>query len=157
MAEMISGYKEFVDYFRGLAEAHTTIADFVVGGSERILNRELSRITYPVMWLEHPDISPYYKGGANARFIGAFAILYNAPADDWEKEEADLDASLAICFSIINKMVEDAEEGRFHLDMDDIEINHKGRWSGDNDWGWRVGFAIGGYIDCLGEGEFDDE
>lgn len=138
-----------------MVAANTTINDFVVGGSDRILNRERALISYPVFWLEHPDVKPYYKGGANVIFQGAFLVLYNA--DNVDTEEADLNAALNVCFQILTRMADDADAGEFTFDMNDVDINMKGNWSGDNDWGWRVTFDIGGYIPCLGDDDFDDD
>lgn len=154
---MITGYKSYVNYFRRLAQRHTVVVDFVVGGAERILNRMRQEIRYPICWLEVPDVTLYEKGGLKAIYNGAFLILANAEKDDWDMEETDLDVCLQACYDFINQMVEDAEEELFDMDLKSISVTHKGKWSSDNDWGWRVEFEIIALIDCLTEEAFEED
>lgn len=149
---MITSYDSFVQYFRDLVASHTSLQTFEVGNSERILSRERSELTYPLLWLEYPDISMYWQGGYKGRYASAFLVLLPAPADDWTQEEADLNTALQYCYEILAKMNEDSEEGEFEFELEKCALMPKEKWSGDNDWGWRVDFSIIGAIDdCVND------
>jgi len=138
----IKDYAGYVDYFRQIADKLVAIKSFVVGGSERILSRQNSELDYDCMWLEIPDASLREDGSWKQDFSGAFLLLSNAPPDDWEQEDADLNRLLPIVHQIIGRMILDAEDGVFEFNPDDLMIEWKGRLTGDNDWGWRVDFRI---------------
>lgn len=144
----IEKYSDFVGYFRTLASEHVDLKDFVTGGAERILNRQNSNISYPVLWLEYPDIS--IRDGYLTRYQGAFLVLAAAPADAQDQEDENLDTCQSIIQDIIARMVDDADNGLFEFDMSGVSIQYKGNWGGDNDWGWRVEFALDGTAcDCV--------
>lgn len=157
----MNSYASFVSYFRDLVAAHAQLQQFVVGGFERILNRNQSIIQYPIFWLEVPDIGMKRGGSAgsySSTFQGAFVVLANAQNDDWEREEADLDLCLTICYQILARMQSDADAGEWSFTLDNINIEHKGKFSNDNDWGWRVSFNISMPIDdCIDDEAFDDD
>jgi hypothetical protein len=153
-------YSEYVDYFRALSAAHSQIKQFVVGGSERILNRNRTTIQYPILWLEIPEVS-MVRGGSegtySAVFSGAFLVLENAQADDWDREDADLNRTLTICWQLLIRIQADADDNDWNITLDNVAIEHKGRWGDDNDWGWRVNFELSIPIDdCIDENVFVD-
>jgi hypothetical protein len=148
----MNGFLDYKNYFKDtLIPTIPEVKDFVMGGSERILNRENSIINYPVVWLEIPDISWINDGGLKRRYSGAFVVLMSAPQDDWTREDADLDTTLTITNKILARMQYDAQdEGLFEFDIEGATTNHKGKWSGDNDWGWRTEFElIGDACECI--------
>jgi len=153
----VTDYESFVAYFRNLADVNVALQDFVVGNSERILNRETSIINYPILWLEVPEIGIYQRGGYKERYSSAFLVLKNAPGDDWTQEETDLKETQAIVRQILVRMQDDAETGLFDFDINGCTIMHKGKWSGDNDWGWRVEFELTIDItDCTDDDDWSD-
>lgn len=156
---MINTYQDFIDYFRNLAKNHTDIKDFVVGGSERILNRQNSEIEYPILWLEIPDINPKGSESLKLNFDSAFLVLKNAAIDDWDQEEADLHETLIIVVDILTRMVEDDDESIIEFDIDTANIEWKGKQTGDNDWGWRVPFRLRGYAEssCVNSDKWLDK
>lgn len=148
----MNGYLDYKNYFKDtIVPAITEIKDFVIGGSERILNRENQIIQYPVLWLEVPDISWINEGGLKRRYAGAFVVLMAAPSDDWTQEDQDLDTTLLITNKILAKMQYDADNGdEFEFEIEGANTTHKGKWSGDNDWGWRTEFdLVGEACECI--------
>lgn len=138
---MINSYDSFVNYFRTLVENYNPVSlDFIVGNSERILNRQQTEINYPAFWLEVPDLRP--GGEHEATFSGAFLILQNAELDDWSAEDAALQETLVIVFDFLSRMADAAGEGTIEYDQNKTDILHKPRQTADNDWGWRVEFEI---------------
>lgn len=143
---MINSYAGFTAYFRTLIAGIPDIKQFVVGGAERILNRNRSTINYPIFWLEIPDVS-ITRGGStgdySATFSSAFIILRNAQTDDWSREDQDLDLCLQLVYRVLVAMKNSADEdNEFTFDLNNVSVEHKGKWGDDNDWGWRVGFSL---------------
>ena len=135
---MITGYANMIAYFKGLAESNKLLQDFVVGGSERILMRENAINDYPIMWLTFPDISGA-PGGEDLRLQYNLRIflLDNTRVDDWEEENAALDATLVIATQLISRLNYDAEENNlFEFDPSKFVLSPKPKWGGDNDHGW---------------------
>lgn len=141
---MLQGYSAFISHFRQLAADDAGLADFVVGGSDRILSRETSIIDYPVLWMTYPEISAQ-PGGEDMRWQYNIQlwVLTNAPADDWEQEDANLDAMLTICQRIVRTLYADAtERNLFEFNPTTISLLPKPKFSGDNDQGWVLEFDL---------------
>lgn len=126
-----------------------TIADdlgcsFEYGNSERILNRQLSELQYPVLWLEIPDISLQRNGTLQRQFQSAFLCLSDAPADDYTGQDAALDAMHALTEQVLQRLQADSETQPtpFLFDMATARSEYKGKWSADDDWGWRTEFDL---------------
>lgn len=119
---------------------------FAFGASERILNRQSGQLEYPVLWLEVPDISVFRDGGLKKRFRGAFVILDCRAADDYDGQDASLDAMWAKTEALLASIQQDSEDGavEFDFDMSRCESQHKPKFSADDDWGWRTEFSIVG-------------
>lgn len=156
----MTSYSDYIAYFRDLAAAHSKLKQFVVGGSERILNRNRTTIEYPIFWLEVPEVS-MSRGGSETEystiFSGAFLVLENAQPDNWEREDADLNNTLNICLQILDRIERDADGAQWSINLEAVVLEHKGRWGDDNDWGWRVNFDLSLPIGCLDESAFTDE
>lgn len=152
---IISSYDTFVQYFRDMASSHIGINDFVVGNSERILNRQRNVIEYPILWLEVPDVSIHENGGYNALYSSRVLVLKNSPADDWEAEDASLNICLKIMFEVLTKMGEDAENGDFEFSIEKTRIYPKSKFSPDDDHGWLAEIQLIGEINqCVNPANF---
>lgn len=121
---------------------------FEYGNSERILNRQLSQLVYPLLWLEVPDIRMIREGGLKRRFSTAFSFLSNADVDDYTGQDAALDACFALTEQLLQRMQADSEisdpEVSFEFDMENALSEYKQKWSADDDWGWRTEFTLTG-------------
>lgn len=121
-------------------------AAFVYGNSERILNRQSSNLTYPVIWLEIPEMSMIRMGGLNRQFSTAFLCLSDAPADDFTGQDTALDAMHLLTEQVLQRMLADSHTFPvpFLFDIAGCRSEYKGRWSADDDWGWRTEFELTG-------------
>lgn len=119
---------------------------FEFGNSERILNRQLSDLQYPVLWLEIPDIRMRREGTLYREFQGAFLCLSDAPTDDYAGQDSALDAMYALTEQVLQRMQADSETlpMPFLFDMASARSEYKGKWSADDDWGWRTEFELTG-------------
>lgn len=119
---------------------------FEYGNSERILNRQLGDLVYPVLWLEVPDIRMRREGTLMREFQSAFLLLSNKEPDDYAGHDAALDAMHALTEQVLQRIQADSESlpVPFLFDMAWAKSEYKGKWSADDDWGWRTEFELVG-------------
>lgn len=119
---------------------------FVYGNSERILNRQSSDLVYPVLWLEIPEISLRRSGTLHREFQSAFLCLTDRAADDFEGQDTALDEMHTLTEQVLQRMQADSEATPvpFLFDMAGARSEYKGKWSADDDWGWRTEFELTG-------------
>lgn len=143
-ADMIRTPAELKAYFAALATEFG--CSFEYGNSERILNRQSSQLTYPLIWLEIPDVLLQRDGVLTRRMQSAFLCLSNAPADDYAGQDTALDEMHALTEQILQRMQADSEAQPtpFLFDMAGARSEYKGKWSADDDWGWRTEFDLVG-------------
>lgn len=149
---MITTPAELKAYFATLA---TTLGcSFEYGNSERILNRQLSDLVYPVLWLEVPDIRLLRDGGLKRKFSTAFTLLSNVDIDNYAGQDAALDAMYLLTEQALQQLMADSDEmpAPFEFDMAEAVSEYKQKWSADDDWGWRTEIEITGAacesVDC---------
>lgn len=121
-------------------------ASFVYGNSERILNRQLSNLTYPVLWLEIPEMRLRRDGTLKREFQSAFLCLTDRAADDFDGQDTALDEMHTLTEQVLQRMQADSEAHPvpFEFDMASARSEYKGKWSADDDWGWRTEFDLVG-------------
>jgi hypothetical protein len=129
-------------YFATLAA--TVGCSFVYGNSERILNRQLSNLVYPVLWLETPEVTRSRNGVLSRQFSAAFLCLSDKPVDDYTGQDAAMDAMFEKTELILQTMQADSEAhpSPFVFDMANARSEEKLKWSADDDWGWRTEFEL---------------
>lgn len=141
---MVSTPGQLKTYFADIAA--DLGCDFVYGNSERILNRQSSSLVYPVLWLEIPDISLKRTGSLTRIFQSAFLCLTDRAVDDFDGQDAALDEMHTLTEQILQRMQADSEAQPvpFIFDMSSARSEYKGKWSADDDWGWRTEFEMEG-------------
>jgi hypothetical protein len=140
---MITSPATLKSYFESIA---TDLGcSFVFGNSERILNRQQSGLQYPVLWLEIPEIRLFRNGTLQREFRSAFLCLTDRPADDFDGQDTALDEMHTLTEQVLQKMQADSEDidpTPFLFDMANAFSEYKGKWSADDDWGWRTEFEL---------------
>lgn len=154
---MITDYDSYITYFETIAAEHLSINDFVYGGSQRILARETSDLAYPVLWLEIPDVVPFTgDSDLRLRFAGGMMILQNTP-QDFDEEDDAMNITYGIAIGIIQRLMDDAENGLFDFDPTNAVLQAKPPFSGDNDHGWHIDFDISiSASACLNESDWEE-
>ncbi len=137
----MKSYAEFIAYHRHYAEASPRIKDFVVGNSERILNRTTTDILYPCFWIEDPEITFEEDDDSGVYFDYAFVVLINAPKGDWQAEDYNLEQCFRIAKAYRDRLRKDAREGVFKIEGK-ITLDRIHTLTSDNDWGWRGNVRI---------------
>lgn len=142
---MISNLSTYKSYFAGLASELD--CSFVYANKGRVLDKQLSQLAYPLLWVPVPDVKLSLEQGKQYIFQGAMVFLKNAPADDYAAQDAALAAMLQLATDAIAKLATDAPDN-FEFDPEAVAMEHVAFWSADNDWGWKIEFEIGGSIIC---------
>lgn len=137
---MLNSIDSYRLYFKALAEAHSLINSFEFGGSERILNRTRSDVTYPVLWLEVPEFSSDSESEGEVTLSGAFVILDNSEME-WDAENQAIENTYQIAQQIFRKMIDDVDKEEFEI-SGDFKCDFVDTFSADNDFGWRVDFNL---------------
>lgn len=119
---------------------------FVYGNSERILNRQSTGMIYPCLWLEIPEMRLVRNGSLQRVFSTAFLCLTDSPADDFDGQDNALDSMHALTEQVLQRLQSDSEASPvpFLFDMAGAASEYKGKWSADDDWGWRTEIEITG-------------
>lgn len=124
--------------------ATTLGCSFEMGNSERILNRQSSQLQYPLLWLEYPEVGRQRNGQLMREWHGAFLFLTDKSPDDYAGQNSALDEMLTLTEQALGLMQTDAEATppTFLFNQDEAESQYKGKWSADDDWGWRTEFTL---------------
>lgn len=155
---MIKTPADLKDYFAALATALN--CSFEYGNSERILNRQLSNLTYPLLWLEVPDVRLIRDGGLKREFLCAFLFLSDAAVDDFAGQHTRLDEMFLLTEQALQTLQASSTDefpAPFDFDMEQAHSQYKAKWSADDDWGWRTEFRLIGAAcetaDCCDDGD----
>lgn len=158
---MLNNVTDYLVYFTALAEAHRDIRDFAYGNSERILNRQRSKIKYPLLWLEVPDFSENKFSEEGGVLYGSMVILMNYKKGDSKQYLEREELTLKIMQQIVARMIEESAEGSIRLLSNNIKIEACDPWSADNDLGWRIDFQLRVdsecYDDNVKDGVWEDQ
>lgn len=138
-------YSELVTYFETMPTVVTDLKSAIVGDDEEILNMQNSRVRYPVLWVETPEV--VFAGLADAdrvkRFRFSLAVVENDAVKSNDKANAKLSDTLAVLEQVYARIIADADDpGNFTLVYKDEALDPIRRWSGDNGYGWRGSIEI---------------
>lgn len=135
---MITGFIEYIHYFRALASTHVAMRSFVHGDVDRILNMERTKISYPCLWVETPEIE--IEAGKMI-FRGAWVLLINTTTDDWTKQDEARHTTLHLAEDLVERMWSDGAKGKFVIEGRP-KLSEISTFTHDNDYGWRCEFTI---------------
>ncbi|MEL6142072.1 MAG: hypothetical protein AAFU67_10680 [Bacteroidota bacterium] len=140
---IIQSLAEHDHYFRNLGNIHPAIKDVVIGDSERILSHDRSKLNYPTLWVETPNVKWRLKSPDHAYLSGFFVVLINTQVDNEQRERYVLDQSLNITNDIIATLRDDAYNDLINADADSFSSKPILGYGTDNDFGWRTSYMIG--------------
>lgn len=152
MTTYITDFSNFTAYFRDLSARSTYLKYFEQGGSEKIVSERLvtstrSRLSYPLLFLEWPEIPLLNYGSANTMisFNAAFAILDEAGEDDWMRQDAIMTETLTAVLQILIRMKSDSEglnKKFLYFDLSRVVIQPLDNLLIDSCYGWRAEFVV---------------
>lgn len=134
---------ELLAYFESLAADHIDINDFINGDFEEILASERSKINYPALWVETPEIP--MEGSFDSftqRFEGSFTVFMASAPDMEDKKRSNSERSFLIARDIIFKMMQDKSLGIYDFEISSIRLEPVISYNNDNEQGWRVDYII---------------
>lgn len=141
-------YIELVNYFIGLTTTVTALKSVVVGSDEDELNQQNSRIEYPHLRVDTPEIT-FRNEDENqvTRYTFRMYVLTNEPRNTNEDQNTKLSAMATLAQQIHKRLWTDADAGLFDLVWGDRQGDAVRAWSGDNLFGWWFSVVIDLYVD----------
>ena len=142
-------YIELVTYFEQLPDIVAGLKSVVVGSDEDTLELQNSRIKYPHMRVDTPEIRFINDDDSPAtRFRFRCFVMTNEPKKTNPEENQRLSEMATLCSEIIAQVFLDADCGAFDLITGDKEGDAVRAWSGDNAFGWWFYLTIDLYTKC---------
>lgn len=139
---MINTYTGFNQYIAGLASSHKEIADHIYGDTDHIISH-LENADFPIAIWESPSIG-HVGDEDSLGEIWACSIQFVASqsTDDYDEEKKALDTCLSIARDFRNKLLYDAEDMGFEIDVRIMKIDPIQSVFANNYWGWSLELAI---------------
>jgi hypothetical protein len=142
----MNSFKSLKEYCKGLAENHLLLdGNFVHGGVSKLRADVLSKMNYPLMWLETPFIE--INSSVSAVFTkkkSAIVILgqMNVLNESEEQQDDKLDMLEGIALDIITKLAKDGRDGIHKIDISECDLDPIDPLLVDNCIGWRFEFSL---------------
>lgn len=136
-------YNELVEYLETMPAKITGLKGATVGADEEIFNLQPSRIQYPHLWAETPDVT--FVGNddnTGKRFALGLHVVTNEPKGTNKEANKRLSAMLTLAEEVYAQIVADADSGEFDLILKDDEAAPIRAYSADNLYGWRLEISI---------------
>ncbi len=148
----INDFAGFCSFFRSIAESSTYFNFFEQGGTEKIVSERLvndtrSRITYPLLFLEWPEIpiSDFGSSSPMIDFRTGIVILDQCPKDDWEKQDIIMNQTYLATIQVLAKIQESTKglnKRFFSIDLSKVSIMPLDSLLIDSAYGWRMEFGV---------------
>ena len=136
-------FSELVAYFETYPSLIPGIKGVTVGNDEAIMDLQNTRIAYPHLWVETPDIR--FVGtdeDPRIRFSMGLVMIENENQRTNKQANAKLSATLNLLTQVYAQLLADSDEDLFDLILTDNEGDPVRAWSGDNAYGWRLDVQI---------------
>ncbi len=136
-------YNEIVAYWQSMPTLIPGIRSVTVGADEDVLAMQNTRIAYPHLWVETPQVR-FVGADDNPRIRLDFALnliqgenLKTNPAAN-----ATLSGTLNLLTALYAQVLADADNDLFGLILSPNQVDPIRRWSADNAYGWRLELSI---------------
>lgn len=141
-------YLELATYFKALPTTVTDLKSVTVGSDEEDLNQQNSRIVYPHLRVDTPEIVFRNDDEISVtRYTFRLYVLTNEPLKTNDEENLKLSQMATLAQKIHKRLWTDADLGKFDLIAGDRAGDVVRRWSGDNVFGWWFSVVIDLYVD----------
>jgi len=139
---------EIEDWLATMPTKVPVLKEVVFGDEQEILDRQNSRIKYPLMWVE--TATPTFLTSPPAtRFRFALTFLQNVASADNRRERIARSEMLTAAEAVMLELERGQDEGRWQFEPGGNEGDALLKWSGDRDTGWRFEFSLTvGRDDC---------
>lgn len=141
-------YLELANYFKALPTTVTDLKSVTVGSDEEDLNQQNSRIVYPHLRVDTPEIVFRNDDETSVtRYTFRLYVLTNEPLKTNDEENLRLSQMATLAQKVHKRLWTDADLGKFDLITGDRAGDVVRRWSGDNVFGWWFSVVIELYVD----------
>jgi hypothetical protein len=141
-------YAELVTYFEGLTATVTGLNGVTVGADEELLDQQSSRIKYPHLRVDTPEIRFVNEDENMAtQYTFRMYVMTNGPTKTNKEENQRLSDMARLCERLIRRLWQDADADKFDIIQGDKTGDAIRRWSGDNCLGWWFSITIQLYTD----------
>jgi hypothetical protein len=139
----MTSYEELCDYLSTFTVV-PGVKSVVIGDDEALMENMVSRIAYPVLWWETPDVSfTWSDDHPKTRFDLACAVVSNDNVKTAKNGNKILSDMLLTLQAVYAKIYEDAFGVRdFDIILKTNNAAPVRRWSADNAYGWRFEVSI---------------
>lgn len=134
---MLKTLAEIETYFKRIADESTELRGFVVGDTEQILSEDRSRLSYPMLWLETPDVTWELPNSGKRTYSLYFSILHNTRVDDWQHQQYVLHTCLEIVEDMLARIRDDHRLNLFKI-VGQPQSDPIVGMGNDFDHGWRT-------------------
>lgn len=142
-------YAQTIQAFRQMVHACSRLSAFLHGDTDKLLNAQRSKINYPVLVLDFPNsitIEQRYINKHAAYVKGSFAILANAPADDFRRQNDVMLETYEVMRMFINACMygieaDEDEVVNFFNNIEFTELLPVVKYTSDNLYGWACNFT----------------
>jgi len=140
---MYTTYEQLAAYFAAIPTVVSDLKGATVGNDEAIEDLQNTRIAYPHLWVETPDIR-FVGTDVNpaTRFQFSIAVIMNEGYRTAKEANKKLSQTLEILESLWARLLLDGDEGLFDLILQDGDGEAIIAWSSDNAYGWRLQVVI---------------
>lgn len=146
----MNNFKALKTYFKTLATEHLLLqGSFVHGATSKLRSDLLSKVSFPLMWMETPFIEMHHNGSATfARKKGAIVILGQSKKANRTDDEMDdeWDTLEGIALDVISRLYKDAKAGVHKIDISECDLDPVDPLLVDDCIGWRFEFTISNAI-----------
>ena len=140
---MYTSYNDLVAFWENMPSIVVALRGATVGEDEEIENLQNTRVQYPHLWVETPEID--FVGTDDnpaSRFHFNVAVIANDPIRTNKTANALLSDLHAILSAVFTQVLIASDAGDFDLILKDERSDPIRRWSGDNVFGWRMTITL---------------
>jgi hypothetical protein len=140
---------DFSSYFRQLATEHVALKDFVLGPTQRIIAGSRNTLTYPLLWLELPNMALLDKDGTApvGQRHAALVVLDSASISDYADQDAKWASTEAIALDVLSRMRRDYKAREFvSFELEGIVLEAVATLTVAGEIGWRFEFKLGDFV-----------
>lgn len=140
---------DFTTYFRQLATEHVALKDFVLGPTQRIIAGSRNALTYPLLWLELPNMALLDKDGTTpvGQRHAALVVLDSASLTNYADQDAKWASTEAIALDVLSRMRRDYKARAFvSFELEGVVLEAVATLTVAGEIGWRFEFKLGDFV-----------
>jgi hypothetical protein len=136
--------EDFVAFMQLLANHADLGGRMIVGDIRRFLEETRSDLTYPLLWVEYPNmyLSKIDAGGMWYEASTGFTVLKNEEVGDHEKADLIWRETASIATDLVLRLNQISKAEGFEFEFSSLPMEPINPLTVANDFGWRVGFRI---------------